>query len=126
MYDSDSYSDWHNSLQTLESAAAASEIACGPLQGEVWRIITAAGYHDDPAAHDVYWSIRQGATTRPFENGSNEPTNYKHQLYDRVKCQAPVLLRYGEAIVFGSTAPMAAGKKMYANVYAQVLVGVTS
>lgn len=125
MYDNDSYCDWHHSLQIVSSAAAASEIAAGPAVGEVWRVIAASGYHDDPAAHDVYWQLRQGATSLPMETGGNLLTNYKYQLYDKVKVGAPVVLRYGEYIVLTSTAAMAAGKKMYMNLYTEVLVGVT-
>jgi hypothetical protein len=126
MYGSDSYSDWHHSLQMTISAAAVTELAAGPAVGEVWRVIAASAYHDDPAAHDMAWNLRQGATTLPMENGTNEPTMYKHQLYEKVFCKDPIVLRYGDYIVVQSSVVTAAGKKMYINADVQVLVGVTA
>jgi hypothetical protein len=119
------YHDWHHSLQLISSAAAVALLEATPAQGEVWRIIAASAYHDDPAAHDVYWSLKQGATTLPMETGANLATNYKHQLYNQVKVGDAIELRYGEAIVINSSVAMAAGKKFYISLYLMVKLGVT-
>lgn len=125
MYDNDSYCDWHHSLQLISTAAAAQEISAAPAVGEVWRVLALSGYHDDPAAHDVYWALRQGATSCLMDSGTSLTTTTKLQFYDKVKCSNPIVLRYGENITLQASAPMAAGKKMYMHVWAEVLVGVT-
>jgi len=126
MYDSENYSDWHHSLQELASVAGASEIKLAPGRGEVYRVLMVNGLHDDPAAHNVYWLLEQGASRTYTDNGTGGLAANVQSYFYSARIAAPIQLREGEAIVFLSDAPMAAGKKLYLHVWTEVLVGVTA
>jgi hypothetical protein len=126
MFDNDSYCDWQSELIFVESAAAVTELACGPTQGELWRVGFLAGYHDDPAAHDLFYALVQAAVIRDIGTVLNCAQYARIQFYERAHCPAPLILRYGDGILVRSTAPMAAGKKLYIIGWVQKLKGATS
>jgi hypothetical protein len=115
---------WRRTLALVASAAAATFLDAGPAAGELWRVLAASAYHDDPAAHDVYWGLVQGATSYPFEGGVNLVTSAKHQLYTGIQAKESIILRAGDAVRITSTAAMAAGKKLYMHLWLEQLLGV--
>jgi hypothetical protein len=115
---------WRRKQLLVESAAAATYLEAGPAAGELWRVLAAVAYHDDPAAHDVYWGLTQAGVFMPFETGFNLTTSTKYSLYTGVATRESLILHAGDAARITATAAMAAGKKWYINLWLEQLLGV--
>lgn len=82
--------------------------------------------HDDPAGLTVYWVLTRGALNYPLHEPVALAINVRDQLYYRVDCKGPLLLRYGDGISVYSTAAPAAGKRMTMRLDMEELIGETA
>jgi hypothetical protein len=109
------------------SAAAATVLSFGPAEGEIWRIVTCNGHHDDPAAHTLNWIVLGvGAITVELSNGIATNQWIKRQVYVDAPMPEQLMLGYGDVLSLNSVDAMAAGKKLYAFAVVEVLKGVVA
>ena len=71
-----------------------------PPEGRSWRVLVAAGTHNDPVARNLEWLLYDGFTVVSTLYIAFAAVRWEYeQFYENTGCRTPIVLHYGQQLI---------------------------